>query len=157
MASSVPKLRSRRIACGLSARNNELSVMTKWSLVRPLGGIPARLGSSTRRIVFGQPRVSVYAAWRQPGLSMTRCGRGAAHLPLYVKLLRSVSRATSAYASSVVDGIVQTRGPALVDSGARGPAGVCSLLASRFLRSMMWLSSVAASSTIAVQSPRCHR
>ena len=52
MASSVPKLRSRRISCGLSARASVMSVMMSWfSRDDARGGVPASSGSSTRRIV----------------------------------------------------------------------------------------------------------
>ena len=52
MASRVPKLRSRRISCGLSARACVMSVMMSWfSRDDARGGVPASSGSSTRRIV----------------------------------------------------------------------------------------------------------
>ena len=52
MASRVPKLRSRRISCGLSARASVMSVMMSWfSRDDARGGVPASSGSSTRRIV----------------------------------------------------------------------------------------------------------
>ena len=52
MASRVPKLRSRRISCGLSARASVMSVMMSWfSRDDARGGVPASSGSSRRRIV----------------------------------------------------------------------------------------------------------
>ena len=76
MASRVPKLRSRRISCGLSARACVMSVMMSWfSRDDARGGVPASSGSSRRRIV-----AVVRGRWgcgEQPGPRLWRGPLGA--------------------------------------------------------------------------------
>ena len=76
MASRVPKLRSRRISCGLSARACVMSVMMSWfSRDDARGGVPASSGSSRRRIV-----AVVRGRWgcgEQPGPRLWRGSLGA--------------------------------------------------------------------------------
>ena len=86
MASRVPKLRSRRISCGLSARACVMSVMMSWfSRDDARGGVPASSGSSTRRIVAVVRGAG--AAEAAPGLVggaglLARCWREESPSPL---------------------------------------------------------------------------